>query len=227
MFKIETHLHTKIISKCGWMYPDEILQRYHNGGYSGICVTDHFNRTCFDYANIDLNSTEDKVGPYLEGYAQMKKAAEKYGIQIYEGAELRFDQNDNDYLVYGFSRKLFEDPDSVMKMGLQNFIQRVRDDGALLIQAHPFRASCMPAPAEYLDGLEVCNANPRHADCNDMARAYAERHGLIQSGGSDCHRPGDECRSGILSETLPMDSHELAQLLRSGNYTVIDFPDAP
>ena len=39
--------------------------------------------------------------------------------------------------------------------------------------------------------------------------------------GSDCHRPGDEGLSGILSETLPEDSFAFAALLRSGRYELI------
>lgn len=221
MYKIETHLHTKLVSKCGRMYPEELAKAYHEGGYAAICVTDHYNRECFDYAGIDLLGASDKVHPFLEGYRQLKKEAEKYGILVYEGAELRFDQCDNDYLFYGFSHDLLANPDAVMKMGIQNFIELSRADGALLIQAHPFRDSCIPAPAEYVDGIEILNANPRHESCNSTAKAYAERHGLLQIAGSDCHRPGDQCKSGILADTLPEDSFAFAALLRSGNYRIL------
>ena len=78
-----------------------------------------------------------------------------------------------------------------------------------------------PAPAEYLDGVEVLNLNPRHDSHNDLALAYAKEHHLIMTAGSDCHRPGDQGTTGILSDTLPEDSFGLADLLRSGNYTII------
>ena len=45
--------------------------------------------------------------------------------------------------------------------------------------------------------------------------------GKPMTAGSDCHRPGDECRSGILSDTLPKDGFEFARLIRSGNYRLI------
>ncbi len=221
MYKIETHLHTKIISKCGWMYPEKLAELYHEGGYAAICVTDHYNRECFDYAGIDLTGTGDKIHAFLEGYRQLKKEAEKYGILVYEGAELRFDQCKNDYLLYGFSHELLADPERVMSMGVHEFSGLSRADGAILVQAHPFRPACIAAPAEYLDGVETKNVNPRHNSHNDLAKAYAERHRLIMTGGSDCHRPGDECKSGIISEVLPKDSFEFAALLRSGNYEII------
>ena len=109
----------------------------------------------------------------------------------------------------------------VMREGLAAFAPQYRADGALLVQAHPFRKKCTPAPAEYLDGIEVLNLNPRHDSHNDLALAYAKEHHLIMTAGSDCHRPGDQGTTGILSDTLPEDSFGLADLLRSGNYTII------
>ena len=72
-----------------------------------------------------------------------------------------------------------------------------------------------------MDGIEVLNLNPRHDSHNDLALAYAKEHHLIMTAGSDCHRPGDQGTTGILSDTLPEDSFDLADLLRSGNYTII------
>lgn len=222
MYKIETHLHTTYISHCGWLGAQALMKAYSAAGYSAICVTDHYNRECFDYADIDLTAPGSKTDAFLLGYRRLKREAEKYGILIYEGAELRFDESDNDYLLYGFSHDLLADPDQVIREGLAAFVPKYRADGALLVQAHPFRNKCTPAPAEYLDGVEVLNINPRHDSRNDLARAYAEEHGLIMTAGSDCHRPGDEGASGILSDTLPRNSVEFAQLLRSGNYTLIE-----
>ena len=221
MYRIETHLHTTYISHCGWLGAQALIRAYAAAGYAVICVTDHYNRECFDYADIDLTTPGSKTEAFLLGYRRLKREAEKYGIRIYEGAELRFDGSENDYLLYGFHHELLADPDKVMREGLAAFAPQYRADGALLIQAHPFRPKCTPAPAEYLDGVEVLNCNPRHDSHNDLARAYAEKHGLIMTAGSDCHRPGDEGLSGILSETLPEDSFAFAALLRSGRYELI------
>ena len=144
-----------------------------------------------------------------------------YGIRVYAGAELRFDGSQNDYLLYGFHDELLADPERVMSEGLEAFAPKYRADGALLIQAHPFRNKCTPAPAELLDGVEVLNLNPRHDSHNDLALAYAEEHHLLMTAGSDCHRPGDEGTTGILAETLPEDSFGYADLIRSGKYTLI------
>ena len=221
MYRIETHLHTPYISHCGWRGAQAIMKAYSAAGYDAICVTDHYNRECLDYADIDLTAPGSKTEAFLLGYRRLKREAERYNIRVYAGAELRFDGSDNDYLLYGFHDQLLADPEHVISEGLVAFAEEYRADGALLIQAHPFRKKCTPAPAEYLDGVEVLNLNPRHDSHNDLALAYAEKHHLLQTAGSDCHRPGDEGTSGILAETLPEDTFAFAELIRSGKYQLI------
>lgn len=222
MYKIETHLHTTYISYCGWLGAPALVKAYAAAGYSAIAVTDHYNRDTFPYIGMDLSAPGSKTAAFLEGVRRMRYEADRYGILIYEGAELRFDGSENDYLLFGFRPELLADPESVMRMGLEAFSQKCRAEGAVLIQAHPFRPKCTPAPAHLLDGVEVLNLNPRHDSRNACARAYAEEHGLVMTAGSDCHRPGDEGTSGILSETLPQDSHAFAALLRSRTFSLIE-----
>ena len=198
-----------------------VQQSSSAAGYDAICVTDHYNRDTFDYIEMDLSTPGSKTRDFLLGYHRLKREGEKYGIRVYAGAELRFDGSPNDYLLYGFHDELLADPERVMSEGLEAFAPKYRADGALLIQAHPFRNKCTPAPAELLDGVEVLNLNPRHDSRNELALAYAKEHNLLMTAGSDCHRPGDEGTTGILAETLPEDSFGYADLIRSGKYTLI------
>lgn len=225
MYKIEPHLHTKHVSKCGWLYAEELAKRYHEAGYSGIAVTDHYNVDTWKYLGIDAQTIPDVVPQFLDGYEKLKAACEPYGIVVYRSAELRFYENDNDYLYYGFDPEILAQPHTIMDMGIAKFSQMARAQGGLLIQAHPFRAKCVPVAPMFLDGIEIFNASPRHLyhNNNDMALAMAEHEGpgFIRTAGSDCHRLEDIGRSGILSETLPQDTYELADLLRSGSYELI------
>lgn len=227
MYKIETHFHTTYVSHCGWLGAPALVKTYAAAGYDAIVVTDHYNRDTFPYIGVDLSAPGDKTPAFLEGVRRMRYDAEKYGILIYEGAELRFDESPNDFLLFGFPHELLADPEAVMRMGVAQFSQKCREAGAVLIQAHPFRNKCTIAPAHLIDGVEIVNPNPRHDSRDALARAFGEEHGLIMTGGSDCHRPGDECASGILSETLPKDSFAFAELLRSKRFSVIDPVAAP
>ena len=217
MYKIETHLHTKHTSKCGWLEAPALAAGYEAAGYAAIAVTDHYNRTTFEYLNIDLASRADKLGAFLTGYRRMQEEC----IRIYRGAELRFDECDNDYLLYDWPDELLADPEAVFRMGIAAFAPLARQAGALLIQAHPYRKGCTPAIACYLDGVEVCNLNPRHENFNARAEEYAQQFHLLRTGGSDCHRLEDIAAGGILSETLPSDEKELVALLRSQDFTIM------
>ena len=109
----------------------------------------------------------------------------------------------------------------MFRMGIAAFAPLAREAGALLVQAHPYRKKCTPAFACYLDGVEVLNLNPRHDSRNDRAEEYAALHGLLRTGGSDCHRSEDIAAGGILAEELPEDTAGFVRLLRSGKYTII------
>ena len=221
MHKIETHLHTNHVSKCGHIGAAEIAEAYSKAGYSALIVTDHYNRTTFDFLGIDTKGPDDKVHAFLDGYRRVKEECKKYGIRVFRGAELRFDESENDYLFYGWTDDILADPEAVFQMGIADFSKLARSRGALIIQAHPYRHGCTPAIARYLDGVEVINTNPRNESHNDRALEYAEEFGMIQTSGSDCHRTEDVGLGGIISDRLPSDSMEMMRLIKSGNYELI------
>ncbi|MBQ8145128.1 MAG: PHP domain-containing protein [Butyricicoccus sp.] len=222
MYKIETHLHTNHVSKCGWLDAEHLAKKYYESGFSGIAVTDHYNMDTWAYKNVDITTDKRISETFLEGYHKMQEACAKYGIQVYMGAELRFFENQNDYLFYNFDPALLDDAEAVINMGVVQFSREYRPQETLLIQAHPFRNKCVPIPSYLLDGVEVENNNPRHNSRNALAVEYAEHDPrLIRIAGSDCHRPGDEGTAGILSETLPQSTAEFAALLRSGAFELI------
>ncbi len=222
MYKIELHLHTKYSSGCGHLTAQEIIAGYKAAGYSGIVVTDHFNRDTFRNKNIDTTAPGDKLTPFLEGYYKMKEEGEMQGIQIYRGAELRFDGSYNDYLLFNYPDDLIADAESLFVGGLQQFYERHLGTGAVLVQAHPFRSMCTLADIRYLDGIEVANMHPNHQSHNELAQALVQKNPhLLRTGGSDCHETNHIARGGILSETLPRSDAELAELIRSGKYTIL------
>lgn len=218
MYKVETHLHTCHTSRCGHLEAAEIARAYKAAGYAGVIVTDHYNQITYNYLNIDIHDDKDKLVPFLKGYHMLKEEGEKLGLRVYRGAEIRFYECDNDYLLYGYSDDLLADPAKVFEMGIAEFSKHAREDHALLIQAHPFRSPCHPVDAGYLDGIEVDNRNPRQINNNDLAKKYAMEHGLIETCGSDCHQTPDIGLGGIMMESLPEDDADLVRLIRQRRF---------
>lgn len=221
MYKIDLHVHTKYSSACGHMSAEELVKGYSEAGYSAIAITDHYCRITHEQL-LGSPDSSDALKKFLQGYEVVKAEAEKYGITVYRGAELRFDEGLNDYLLYNYPDWLLENMDEVLKMSLADFYKLSKKTDALLIQAHPYREWCTPAPVEYLDGIELVNMHPWHNSHNELASQFAkENPQFILTGGSDCHDPEHLGRGGILSDTLPKNDKELAELLKSGNYTYL------
>ena len=219
-YKIETHLHTPIISPCGRLTPEQLVEGYLQAGFSAITVTDHYHSDAFRHAGIDPEG-EDTFHAFLEGYRAVCRAAEGTPLRVYYGAELRFRGCGNDYLLFGFPEELLQNPQEVWAMGIVRFSELARKAGALLIQAHPYRNYCLPVDPALLDGVEAVNRHDVHENRNDLAVAYAKRYGLRMTGGSDCHHPEDVGRGGIEADWLPENSMELAKLLRQGAFRIL------
>ncbi len=221
MYKIETHLHTPYISPCGRLTAQQLVEGYRAAGYAALTVTDHYKPEAFRYAGVDLEAPGSKLEAFLEGYRRVKEQADRVNMRTYYGAEIQFFENDNDYLLFGFSPELLADPKTVCAMGIVEFSRLAREDGALLLQAHPFRKHCVPVAPYLIDGVEAVNRHDCHPNRNDLATAFADRYGLLKTGGTDCHDPEDVGVGGIASEVLPADSMELARILRSGNFRIL------
>ncbi len=225
-FKIELHAHTPIISPCGKVPPEVQVARYHEAGYAAITVTDHYFPGIFRHNGIDRLPKEERFDAFLEGYRQVKAIAENLGMVAYYGAEMRFYESCNDFLLYGFSKELLSDPDEIWSMGIAAFSRLARDAGALLIQAHPFRTGSVPVAPCLLDGIEAVNRHDCHNNRNDRALELAHTYGLLKTGGTDFHDPEDQCVGGIVSSWLPKDSMELAELIRSGDFEILGWKEA-
>ena len=221
MYKIDLHVHTKYSSTCGFMTAEMLVDGYIEAGYSAIAITDHCNRSTYKKI-LDSPRGSEGFKKFIQGYELVKAEGEKRGLTVYRGVEVRFDGDHNDYLVYNYPDYLFDDFESVLSMGLERFYPLAKEAGATLIQAHPCREACTPAPSHLLDGIEVCNTHPWHDNDNEASVQYAkENPHLITTGGSDCHNTEHLGRGGIITESLPRNDAELAELLKSGKYEIL------
>lgn len=219
MYLIETHLHTQHASSCGKLDAEAIASGYAKAGYDAIFVTDHYSPYNFGKQQWSTSSAQFRLEQFLEGYYRVKEAARPYGITVFRGAEMRFTGCPNDYLMYNYCDEMLLDPQSIFDMGVAAFHRLCQSNGALLIQAHPYREVCTPADPTALDGVEIFNLHPRHDSQNHLAQAFANANPhLIQLSGSDCHQAPDIGLGGVYMDVLPKDEKEFADLLRQGAF---------
>ena len=214
MYSYELHCHTAGVSKCASATPEEGAAAYFAAGYAGVVVTNHFNHyTCEDVLPEDA-SWDQVVDFYLEGYRRFKKAAEGK-LEVFLGMEIRFDENWNDYLVFGVTEEFLRSHPEIINMTAGEFSVLSRQEGLLFYQAHPFRNGMTVTDPKLLDGIESYNGHLNHDSRNDIAMMWAEKHHLLQSSGSDYHDPGREARGGILVPERIRTQEELLKVLRS------------
>ena len=137
MYKYELHLHTMETSRCGHVRAADQVRTYHRLGYQGLCVTDHLHNTYIDLMDCH-DDWHECVRRYLYGYHLAKEEGERLGMDIIFGVELRFPENDSDYLIYGIDEKWLYDHPYVCRMDHQAFFDRFKDE-VLIIHAHPYR----------------------------------------------------------------------------------------
>lgn len=212
--KIETHFHTAQVSPCGRVMAEEGIRLYHESGFHAVVVTDHFSSGVMGKEG----AWEEKVERLLSGYRTALQTGKELGVRVYLGMEIRFEESENDYLVYGITPEFLYDHPWIYLESKETFSKISRENGFCMIQAHPMRGSCTPVDPALLDGYEGYNGNPRHNSRNAQARSVAEECGLVWTSGSDFHHVEDLAAGGIEMDILPADERELADKIKQGQF---------
>ena len=216
--KIDLHVHTAEISGCSNVSAEDAVRLYAEAGYDAIVLTNHYanyNKHRFSSAGLDFMTEYEKC------YRKAQKAGDQYGVRVLCGYELRFNQNDNDYLVYGMTFETARDCDRIFAMTPREFSAFAAERGILFYQAHPFRNHMTVVNPSYLFGIEVRNGNPRHDSRNDIAIAWATRFSLHKIAGSDFHQVEDVGCSGIITQTDVESMEDLVEILKKDAYRII------
>lgn len=217
MFKYETHVHACEASACASASGEAQAMFYKSLGYSGIIITDHFlnGNTTVPY----FLSWEEQVERFSLGYENAKKCGEKIGLDVFFGWEYSY--RGADLLTYGLDKQwLLENP-IVMDMDVNSYCDFVREQGGIIIHAHPFReADYIPMIHLFprkCDGCEIVNSNRTEFE-NRMAAIYAENYGLLPFAGSDNHTAAQDKLNGVALPIKITDMTDFISMIKSKQY---------
>lgn len=215
-FLYDTHIHTVETSPCGKLPAAETVDYYASHGYSGLAITDHLHKQFLD--KHEGKSWDTIIDRYLTGYRAAKKRGDEIGFDVILGAEMRFPENDNDYLVYNIDEEWLLNHPFVIQQSATEFFEKYHDE-VLVIHAHPYRDGNLTVFEDAVHGVELINANPRHNNWPNRALALCKRHPeyFIQAG-SDMHQIPDRCQAGIIAKKRITNSFEYADLIRSQSH---------
>lgn len=213
-YKVELHAHTSPVSPCSEVSPKQLVECYKNKGYDAVVITNHLIAELLTSEDL-----EQHLSYYLKDYQEAKSEGEKLGLNVLLGLEIRFPENENDYLVYGIDERDVAKAITYLKSDYKTFYKNFKNDKNLIIQAHPFRDGIKLQDADYVDGVETFNCHPHHNSRIALATRYAKEHPyFIETAGTDFHHLGHEGAGAMLFKALPKDSFELVELLKSRDY---------
>lgn len=224
MYRYETHMHTMEASACANSSAADMADKYKAEGYDGIFITDHF---------FNGNSAvprdlpwKERIELYCAGFENAKKRGKEIGLDVFFGIE--YGNGGSDFLIYGLDKQWLLDHDNILDMGLTQFLELARSEGAFAVQAHPFRdypyiRSTTHCP-HFVDAIEIINAShPLDTPFNDRAAEFARWYDLPVTAGSDAHNTTDRWYGGgVVSETPFRSYKDYAEAVRSGKLTLLN-----
>ena len=224
-YKIELHAHTSPCSGCSEIPPKDMIRLMKEQHYDAVVITNHF------YADAPFMKAEDPVDAYLADFVEAREEGKRNGIQVLLGAEYRFTENFNDYLIYGVDEAFLRETVSQFDMGIEAFYREYHRNSLVILQAHPFRNGMKRVEPKFLDGIETMNMHPNHNSRVAVASQYAGGWNStpIVTIGTDLHHWGHEGVSALRTKVLPETESQLVEILRSRDYVfdVGGFPMLP
>ena len=214
-YRVELHAHTSPASPCSEFPPELLIEKYAEENVQAVCITNHYS---YGLMRDGGKTREQAVRDYLDDYHRAKAAGAKRGMTVILGAELRFADGPEDFLIFGIDEDDVNAFYDFVGGTMRDFRLKWHKDSAFFLQAHPFRNNMTVAETQLLDGMEVFNLHPNHNARIGVAARYAAREKLTPAIGTDFHHPGHQAIGLLRSRTLPESSLHVAEILRSGDY---------
>ncbi len=221
-FKTELHCHSRTVSNCASITPEELVQLYLSHGYTTVVLTEHLSRHTFCEGSryTGSNAWQEKIDYFMNGYHRLCEVAAGR-LHVLLGCEICLDNSRSDHIIQGVTEEFLRANPDLLQINMKTLRERVLDAGFFLYQAHPFRNYMSITPPPLLDGIEIHNAHAHHDSRNDFAALWAERFSLRPLSGSDVHDPDHIPGGGILTDTPITDTETLLRVLREERYTLI------
>ncbi len=222
MYQYEMHCHTSPVSACAKADVRDTVTSYKNKGYDGIFITNHFLNT---YAGLPADASyEEKLSYYFSDFEEAVIIGKEVGIKVFFGIETTY--RGTDFLVYGLDKAWFLQHPQIMEMDIKEKLALMREHGAFVAQAHPYRDSWyidhIRLYPNSVDAIEVINANRTPLE-NKMARLYAENYGLLMIAGSDNHLGSRQEKFAGLQSEVPIESVEdMIEGIKNGKLQIFE-----
>lgn len=216
MYLYETHLHTTPNSACARADIRETLTFYSSVGYAGVLLTDHFiDDGAFYLYELPF---EERIKAFFSVKKEAEDIGKELGLSVFFGFEMSHEGTH--FLVYGIDEEWCLSHPDMDKMKKSALLSLMMEEGALIIQAHPFREARFIDHIQlfprHVHGVEVYNASRIEFE-NELAEQYCKNYELIRFAGSDNHGASKKKVFGGMATESPMgDVREFIDAVKEG-----------
>jgi predicted metal-dependent phosphoesterase TrpH len=204
-YRFDLHCHTKEGSKCSDISAKEIAELYHEMGYAGICITDHFtgrNNPLPDDAPWD-----ERVNLFYNIYQETREHGARVGLSVFFGIEyallpdidLPSQTTHAHFLFLNLAREWLTENKDAFRENTKVLFNRIRETGGFIIHAHPMHGDELRLFPEHVDAVEIINGRVDDF-CNENAKTYAKMYGLLETAGTDIHTFDQKIMTGLETE---------------------------
>lgn len=206
---IDFHAHTSGISWCCQIAAPQVLEEAGKAGLDGIVLTNHY-QSCY----IENGDVAGFVRRYMDEVHHTQRLAEEMGMKCFWGIEVTAERYPSVHLlVYGVGEDFLEKFPTVFSMTHEELWNIVKEEGGVLVHAHPFRGEGRVMDYRWLDGVEI-NCHPLYGNAysREILQIGKEQDLIVTCGGdyhADTYRP----RCGVYLPDSIHDSLELGKFL--------------
>ena len=140
---------------------------------------------------------------------------------MFFGLELSL--NGAHFLIYGLPPEWHLSHPEIEKMGNRDALRLFKENGAIIIQAHPYRISRDIDRFElypyYVDGVELYNGANKYKIC-PLTKKYAKLFNLPVTAGSDIHDLHTQYLCQFISSTPINEVSDYLSILKSKKYSL-------
>ena len=221
----ETHCHCAQCSRCAHSSSREMVRSYHQAGYTGLVLTDHF---IFGNTAVDRSLPwEARMARYESAYLEARKEGRNLDFDVIFGFEHYYGKG-KEMLVYGIEPEFLIRHPEIDRLPVEEFAALMGRAGAVLIHAHPYRDRyyidmSFPPRLDLVDGVEVFNACSAPGEDVQALRAARQHRDWISTSGGDIHDAGDRRigQGGILLPRRVNTARAFAQALKERDYRLL------
>ena len=126
MYKTELHCHSSEVSCCARADAATLARRYKEAGYRTVVLTNHFSS--FTYGHLKCSDWQEWITRFVDGYQRLREAAAP-DLTVLFGAELRLNNNPNDFLMFGVTEEFLRAHPDIFDMWIEDLHPLALENG--------------------------------------------------------------------------------------------------